>query len=76
MRGATSPPWTSAGIVNLVELAAAEMIGWFESGQTVGGSVELGNQCRRPRSRAAMLISIRVLNEQLTDTGFTGQLRS
>jgi len=46
------------------------------AGQTVGGSVEPGNQCRRPRSRAAMLIRVRVLNEELTSTGFTDQPRS
>ena len=46
------------------------------AGQTVGGSAELGGQCRWPRSRAAMLIRIRVLNEQLTGTGFTDQPRS
>ena len=46
------------------------------AGQTVGGSAELGRQCRRPRSGAAMLIRIRVLNKQLTGAGLTDQPRS
>ncbi len=46
------------------------------AGQTVGGSAELGRQCRRPKSRAAMLIRIRVLNEQLIGMGLTDQPRS
>ena len=53
--------------------------GWRRVGERskpVGGSAELGLQCRWPRSRAAMLIRIRVLNEQLTGTGPTDQPRS
>jgi hypothetical protein len=57
-----------AGLVVLVP-------GW-RVGQTVGGGAELGRDRRRTRSRAAMLIRIRVLNEQVTGTGLTDQPRS
>jgi hypothetical protein len=51
--------------------------GLRETGANGGsGSAELGGQYRQSRSRAAMLIRIRVFNEQLTGTEFTDQPRS